>query len=116
MRLAGLIHCWRYDEPEQYSISPIDMQTGVELAKLLFDHAKYLYLPKSDNRLDNAKKIANWITRFCDGSRRSFNCRDCLQRTHLKIHEAQPALELLESLNWIARFQTRKETRYVPKP
>ena len=116
MRLAGLIHCWRYDEPEQYSISPIDMQTGVELAKMLFDHAKYLYLPKSDNRLDNAKKIANWITRFCDGSRQSFNRRDCLQRTHLKIHEAQPALELLESLNWIARFQTRKETRYVPNP
>lgn len=116
MRLAGLIHCWRYDQPEQYSISSIDMQTGVELAKLLFSHAKYLYLPKKLDPFANAWKVANWITRFCDGARPSFTRRECQQYAHLHLNEALPALRFLESLNWIAQVQVGKELRYVVNP
>lgn len=116
MRLAGIIHCWRHDEPEQYSVSPIDMQAGVELAKLLFSHARYLYLPKRLDPLANAWNIANWITRFCSGARPSFTRRECLQRAHLHLNEARPALETLKSLNWIAEAQAGKELRYIVNP
>lgn len=54
VRLAGALHCWRYDAPEEHALSCCDMRNAIEMAMSMIDHAQYAF---NDTGL-RARKIA----------------------------------------------------------
>jgi len=100
IRLAGAIHAWQYDAPEEVPLSGIDMQLGSELALTICNHADYVFKPAGLGARENAEKILEWIKRH---NIANFTSRDIQQQVtgmHSK-DDIFPALDYLATKNYI---------------
>ena len=76
-RIAGLFHLVTYERPEELQIQPDTMAQAAYLGGFLTEHAKAAYaLMGTDDTIEGAKKVLEWIRRE---ARASFTVRDCQQ-------------------------------------
>ena len=76
-RIAGLFHLVTYERPEELQIQPDTMLQATYLGGFLTEHAKAAYaLMGTDDTIEGAKKVLEWIRRE---ARASFTVRDCQQ-------------------------------------
>ena len=110
VRLAGAIHCWRHDKPEEHELDYQDMANGIAIAKILLSHADYAFSENGIKAYQAARKVWRWLWN-CDQAKivRNgmfvFALRD-VQRgaTGLKKDDLLPAFEMLEQCNILRKY------------
>ena len=76
-RIAGLFHLVTYDRPEELKVQGETMMQAVYMGSFLAEHAKAAYaLMGTDDTIERAKKVLEWIRRE---ARTRFTIRDCQQ-------------------------------------
>ena len=77
-RIAGLFHLVTHERPEELKVQAPTMMQATYLGGLLTEHAKAAYaLMGTDDTIEGAKKVLEWIRRE---ARTSFTVRDCQQK------------------------------------
>lgn len=76
-RIAGLFHLVTYDRPEELKVQAETMMQAVYMGSFLAEHAKAAYaLMGTDDTIEGAKKVLEWIRRE---AKTRFTVRDCQQ-------------------------------------
>lgn len=93
-RIAGVIHAWTHDQPEQYPITNQEMLLGIQIADAHREHASFAFDPSGIGAFHDAQKILAWVKRH---GHSMFKARDIAQgisnMTNVNIY---PALDLLQ--------------------
>ena len=102
VRLAGVIHAWNHEQPEQHPITHQEMLLGIQIADAHIAHASFAFDPTGTSAFYDAQKILAWVKRHGYGR---FTSRDIAQgisnMTNANIH---PALDLLEQHNILGQI------------
>lgn len=108
-RIAGVLHAWQCDEPEQYYMSQQTALAGIAIARVILPHARYAFSTSGFRAFTDAQKILKWVKRH---QQAAFTSKDIAQysgvRTNEKIH---PALDLLEQHNILTQRVTAQKPR-----
>ena len=108
-RIAGILHAWRYDEPEKHDLSLMTMQAGIQIATALRPHASYALSPVGFQAVDDAKKILEWVRRHRN---HAFTSRDIAQNSGVRtVDKIFPALDLLEQHNILTQLSVPNKPR-----
>lgn len=110
-RIAGLLHCAKHAEgdPQATAISQETMGRALGIMAALVEHAKYAYgLVGADPRLEDAKKVLNWIEK---NNLTSFSARDAhnaMQSRFKTVETLNEALEILGERFYIGEVEQGK--------
>lgn len=109
VRIAGVLHAWRYAEPEKHPIAAQDMQSGISIAHAIAVHAEYAADPIGLCAYANAQKILSWVRRH---RHTQFTSKDIAQNSGVKTNDKIfPALDLLERHNILTQVVTPNHPR-----
>ena len=109
VRIAGVLHAWRYEKPEDHPISIHDMQAGILIAREISAHAAYATDPTGLCAYGNAQKILKWANRHRHAQ---FTSRDIAQNSGVKTNDKIfPAVDLLEHHNILTQVVTPNHPR-----
>ena len=101
-RIAGILHCFRHDEPETVKIAHQDAQTAVCIARSTIPAAAYSFAPNGLRAMEDARKISDWVKRHNvveDDARKV--SQQCSIRSMDRVNNA---LDLLEQHNHIRQL------------
>jgi hypothetical protein len=102
VRIAGVLHAWKHEFPEQHPITREEIQFGIKIADAYIPHAEFAFREDGVKALNDAQKIINWIKRH---SKDTFTARDIAQGVSgMKNDNINPALDLLEQHNVLAQI------------
>lgn len=108
-RIAGILHAWQYDKPHETLLSQQTMQAGIQITRVISDHAWHALSPSGFRAVADAKKILEWVRRH---QYSFFTSREIAQGSGVKINEKIfPALDLLEQHNILTQHITPKKPR-----
>ena len=106
-RIAGLLHCATYPQPENERIQPHTIKNACSIMTCLIAHAKRAYGFMFDNEeLQTARKILTWLK---NTGHKTFSARDCFQAIKGRIKkqdEANKGLAILEEHAYIKNLST----------
>lgn len=63
IRIAAIIHTWKYDRPEATPIAYRDMHAAGEICSVILNHMDYACKPDGLPAYHTAQKILNWVLR-----------------------------------------------------
>lgn len=102
VRIAGVIHAWNNEYPEQHPITLQEMSLGIQIAHVHINHASYAFAPCGNSAFYDAQKILDWVKRH---KYSRFTARDIGQGiSNMKNINIHPALNLLEQHNILAQI------------
>jgi len=102
VRLAGVIHAWNHEHPEQHPITREEMMLGIQLADAHIAHASFAFDPTGSSAFCDAQKILVWVKRHRRGR---FTSREIAQGiSNMKNADIHPALDLLEQHNILVQI------------
>ena len=80
VRIASLFHILSHDYPQTVDMDARSMEQAIALGHVFIEHARAAYaLMGTDERLEAAKKILNWIVRY---RKQTFWANECWQALH----------------------------------
>ena len=101
VRIAGILHAYEYDKPEQHQVSFTTMTAAINVARILYLQAEYVFSTRGMSVVEDAKKILEWVQRHLHCG---FSSRDIAQFSSVKGNDRIfPALDLLESKNFLVQ-------------
>jgi hypothetical protein len=102
LRLAGLCHVTLHELPQDYLIDEVTMQSVLNLATLLTEHAKAAFsFIGADEAIECAKTILKWIRKE---RLEGFTARSCLEKVKgrwPKMSLVNPGLTILEERGYV---------------
>lgn len=102
LRLAGLLHFWAEDRPQDSAISGQTMNTAITLAAVMAEHCRAAFqLMRADDAVECAKAILKWLT---SERLNSFTARACLRKIEgrwPKMEQVDLGLAILEDRGYI---------------
>ena len=110
-RIAGLFHLATHERPEELKITPETMRQAAYMGALLTEHAKAAYaLMGTDDTIEGAKKVLEWIRRQAD---EQFSVRDCWQALKGQslfshVEEVKSSLKELEERGFIREIPVER--------
>lgn len=118
-RIAGLFHLATHERPGEMKITQETMRQAAYMGALLTEHAKAAYaLMGTDDTIEGAKKVLEWIRRQAD---ERFTVRDCWQAlkqqaifSHADV--VKDALKELEERGFIRELPPREKAGPGRKP
>ena len=101
-RIAGIIHTWNHEKPEEIPISADEMELGIQIAALHVDHAVFAYSPSGSGAYYDAGKILDWVRSH---NKLRFTVREIGQGKYKMTNDKiYPALDLLEEHNYLRQI------------
>ena len=100
-RIAGVLHAWAYDEPEQHPITLREVEAGISIALAISPHAEFAFNPTGLCAYEDAQKILTWVKRHKESM---FDSRQIAQYSGVTTNaKVFPALDLLEKHNMLTQ-------------
>lgn len=102
VRLAGAIHLWQHDAPQEHLISRESMETGIALARFFANHAMAAFDMERLQAIKFAKKILKWHARE---RKPEFSKRDAQRGAHRALAtQIQAGVDLLERHGFLRQY------------
>lgn len=109
VRIAGVLHVWQFDKPEQHALSHQTILAGIEITRAILPHARYAFSTSGFRAYGDALKILKWVKRH---QQFGFTSRDIAQYSGVKTNEKIfPALDLLAQHNILTQLVTAHKPR-----
>jgi len=104
IRLAGTIHLWQHDAPNEHAISEISMKGGIDLACYYTQHAMAAFDLERLQALKFARKILKWHERY---PRSDFTIRQAQRGIgRCSAQEIQSGADMLERHGMLGQYLT----------
>ncbi|CAK7067292.1 MAG: hypothetical protein DELT_01701 [Desulfovibrio sp.] len=103
-RIAGVLHAWTYDRPEQHLLGLREIQAGISIALAISPHADFAFNPTGLCAYEDAQKVLAWVRRHKGAV---FDSKQIAQYSSVTTNaKVFPALDLLEKHNILTQLIT----------